>query len=139
MQEDLSATVNEAAWFVAADHMEELMGMASSWGGRRDIHLIDLFGFSGSLAQQWARHGYQSVQYDVLIGGRVHDLCSKRGFLCLLRPQAAKESVGPGMRYYVWGVGIRKYRSFKGGGKPTGKLQAEPINKVSFERVRFMS
>ena len=85
LQDDVSATLDESRWFVADEHIEELKGYMASWKGNRWLHLIDLFGYKTKLTRVWSERGYQAQAYDVLLGGRAHDLLSKRGFLFLTR------------------------------------------------------
>lgn len=89
LQDDLSATLDESLWFVADDHVDELVStMRSLVNMRRDLHCIDLFGYSGKISKVWRSAGYSAEQYDVLRGGRAHDILSKRGFLFLMRSSA---------------------------------------------------
>ena len=85
LQDDLTATLPESSWWVADDHEAEVASVLAAWSGERTIHVLDLFGYSGSISRAFEKKGYRAVQYDVLLGGRSHDILSKRGFLYLVR------------------------------------------------------
>ena len=85
VQDDLTATLPESLWFTADHHFEEMVEVAKAYHAQRSLHLIDIFGYSGKVSKAWERQGFRTAQFDVLIGGRSHDLLSKRGFLNLLR------------------------------------------------------
>ena len=84
-QDDLSASLSERLWFDASLHQDELTTFMNSWHGTRDLHCIDLFGFSGSIAKQWTKAGFKAQQYDILLNPRSDDLLSRRGYLHLTR------------------------------------------------------
>lgn len=81
----MSATLDEKMWWTADAHLDELREVVRSYDGDRLLHCIDIFGYSGKVAKQWQSKNFKAEQYDILRGGRAHDILSKRGFLHLLR------------------------------------------------------
>lgn len=97
--------MDEGQWFTASDHMPELVEYMQSFqiGLEPNIHVLDLFGYSGKIAATWRKNGYVAEEYDVLRGGRAHDILSKRGFRHLLRClvlEIARETKSG----YVWTI-----------------------------------
>lgn len=56
-----------------------------SWEGTRDVCCLDIFGYSGSISNQWSKQGCVSVKYDIRLNPRSDDILGKRGFLHLVR------------------------------------------------------
>ena len=72
-------------WYRPENHHSELV----DWMTRRQQisqgvwDCIDVFGASGKVAQVWKDHGYSAIGYDIKLT-RQHDICTQRGFKCLL-------------------------------------------------------
>ena len=84
VDEDTASRTLEREWYSADEHLPEIQEYVTRWSGNRDLRCLDLFGASGRVAETWTANGQASVNYDIKVGGREHDVTSRVGFWFLL-------------------------------------------------------
>lgn len=83
--DDVQSGRNEAEWFHAQDHLEEIRAFlaAKAKNTVRSATLLDLFGASGKLAAVWRANMHMSLSFDIK-RDKEEDLTSRQGFFRLL-------------------------------------------------------
>jgi hypothetical protein len=77
--DDTAVSVEEAGWFYAADHEQELTAFLINWHGTQHLSCVDMFGASAKLARCFRRQGFDAECFDIKIGGRSMDIMTRTG------------------------------------------------------------
>lgn len=80
---DTASSVSEAQWFHAGSNWEMIAGFTASWQGVADLHAIDCFGASQSIARAYRRRGFRAEAFDIQINP-LHDASTAAGWWSMM-------------------------------------------------------
>ena len=77
--DDVSTRTWEGEWFLASQHVPELVSYIQGWQGAPCFSCIELFSSSWKVAKTWQKNGHRAYAYDVQ-NCASEDFLSKAGF-----------------------------------------------------------
>lgn len=82
-KDDTTTSHQPEEWFIAANHWGEICKFVDQYSGAPDLHVVDIFGYSRSIAKAWKRRGFRSAAWDIRLCPSM-DAVSRAGWFGLL-------------------------------------------------------
>ena len=83
IEQDTTSSVEPSQWFLAQDHWLSIRSYVQKWQGPSDLHVVDVFGASQSIAKAWTRRMYRAASFDIKINESM-DVTTESGWYSLL-------------------------------------------------------
>ena len=64
---DTVTMTQEADWWVAHEHPDDVQRFVDQWRGARDLDCLDLYGASGRVGNTWQAQGRRAAPYDIKV------------------------------------------------------------------------
>ena len=64
---DTVTMTQEADWWVAREHPDDVQRFVDQWRGVRDLDCLDLYGASGRVGNTWQAQGRRAAPYDIKV------------------------------------------------------------------------
>ena len=64
---DTVTMTQEADWWVAREHPDDVQRFVDQWRGARDLDCLDLYGASGRVGSTWQAQGRRAASYDIKV------------------------------------------------------------------------